>query len=114
MRADVCRSVDELELFQHLYAPARIHFTRAFSLGRFPYLTTVLCLVQVAVYVLVAVSVLAAAPEATADEEAEREALAQRVMQKLGSYQLDLSRIGIDSATGLWKNCWYQNRFSWS
>lgn len=40
----------ELEVFRHLYAPARIHFTRAFSLGRFPWVTTGLCLVQVLIF----------------------------------------------------------------
>jgi rhomboid protease GluP len=40
----------ELELFRRLYAPARIHFTRAFSLGRFPWLTAVLVVLQVVLY----------------------------------------------------------------
>jgi membrane associated rhomboid family serine protease len=40
----------ELELFRRLYAPARIHFTRAFSLGRFPWLTTVLVIVQIVLF----------------------------------------------------------------
>jgi membrane associated rhomboid family serine protease/cytochrome c-type biogenesis protein CcmH/NrfG len=40
----------ELELFRHLYAPARVHFTRAFSLGRFPWLTTSLCILQIVLY----------------------------------------------------------------
>lgn len=40
----------ELELFRRLYAPARIHFTRAFSLGRFPLITTVLCGLQILLY----------------------------------------------------------------
>jgi rhomboid protease GluP len=40
----------ELELFRRLYAPARIHFTRAFSLGRFPTVTTILVIVQVLLY----------------------------------------------------------------
>lgn len=40
----------ELELFRRLYAPARIHFTRAFSLGRFPLITTVLCALQILLY----------------------------------------------------------------
>jgi hypothetical protein len=61
------------------------------------------CCASRAAHVLATLLVLAAAPAALADEEAEREALAQRVMQRLESYQLDLSRIGIDSATGLWK-----------
>ena len=39
---------------------------------------------------------------AAADDEAAREALAQRVLQKLESYQLNPDRIGVDSATGLW------------
>ncbi len=40
----------ELELFRRLYAPARIHFTRAFSLGRFPWLTTTLVVLQIVLY----------------------------------------------------------------
>lgn len=36
----------ELELFQRLYAPGRIRFTRAFTLSRFPWFTAVLCLVM--------------------------------------------------------------------
>ncbi len=36
----------DIELFQRLYAPARIHFARTFSLGRFPYFTLLLCLTQ--------------------------------------------------------------------
>lgn len=40
----------ELELFQRLYAPVRIHFTRAFTLGRFPFVTTGLCLLQVILF----------------------------------------------------------------
>jgi membrane associated rhomboid family serine protease len=40
----------ELELFRRLYAPARIHFTRAFSLGRFPWLTTFLVLLQIVLF----------------------------------------------------------------
>lgn len=44
----------ELELFRRLYAPARIHFTRAFSLGRFPVLTTLLCVAQVALFFYIA------------------------------------------------------------
>lgn len=40
----------ELELFQRLYAPARIHFARAFSLGRFPFVTTGLCLLQIVLF----------------------------------------------------------------
>lgn len=40
----------ELELFRRLYAPARIHFTRAFSLGRFPVVTTTLCVLQILLY----------------------------------------------------------------
>lgn len=44
----------ELELFRRLYLPSRIHFTRAFSLGRFPLFTTLLCAVQVAIFFYVA------------------------------------------------------------
>lgn len=40
----------ELELFQRLYAPVRIHFTRAFSLGRFPFVTTGLVLLQIVLF----------------------------------------------------------------
>ena len=40
----------ELELFRRLYAPARIHFTRSFSLGRFPWVTAGLCVLQILVY----------------------------------------------------------------
>lgn len=40
----------ELELFRRLYAPARIHFTRAFSLGRFPWLTAALVVLQIVLY----------------------------------------------------------------
>ncbi len=44
----------ELELFRRLYAPARIHFSRAFTLGRFPWLTAGLVLAQFAWFFLVA------------------------------------------------------------
>ncbi len=44
----------ELELFRRLYAPARIHFTRSFSLGRFPIVTTLLCLLQIFIYFKIA------------------------------------------------------------
>lgn len=44
----------ELELFRRLYAPARLHFTRAFSLGRFPVFTAVLCIAQIALFFSVA------------------------------------------------------------
>lgn len=44
----------ELELFRRLYAPARLHFTRAFSLGRFPVFTVLLCALQVGVFFYVA------------------------------------------------------------
>ncbi len=44
----------ELELFRRLYMPARIHFTRVFSLGRFPIFTALLCAVQVAIFFYVA------------------------------------------------------------
>jgi hypothetical protein len=50
-----------------------------------------------------ALAVLGVALGAAADDDADREALAQRVLQKLASYELNLDRIGIDSATGLWK-----------
>ena len=40
----------DLELFRRLYSPARIYFTRRFSLGRFPILTGLLCVLQVALY----------------------------------------------------------------
>ena len=41
----------DLELYRQLYAPVRIHFTQAFSLGRFPVLTTLLCLMQIGLYI---------------------------------------------------------------
>ncbi len=44
----------ELELFRRLYAPARIHFTRSFSLGSFPVVTTLLCLAQIFIYFKIA------------------------------------------------------------
>lgn len=40
----------ELELFKRLYAPARIHFARSFSLGRFPFVTVALALIQIVLY----------------------------------------------------------------
>jgi membrane associated rhomboid family serine protease len=40
----------ELDVFRRLYAPARIHFARAFSLGRFPVITAVLVVVQIVLY----------------------------------------------------------------
>ncbi|MBK8009853.1 MAG: rhomboid family intramembrane serine protease [Deltaproteobacteria bacterium] len=43
----------DLEVFRRLYAPARLHFTRTFSLGAFPWLTVSLCLLQIAIYVAV-------------------------------------------------------------
>ena len=43
----------DLEVFRRLYAPARLHFTRAFSLGAFPWLTVGLCLTQIAIYLAV-------------------------------------------------------------
>lgn len=44
----------ELELFRRLHAPARIHFSRTFSLGRFPWVTAALCLLQVVIYLGIA------------------------------------------------------------
>lgn len=44
----------DLELFKRLYAPARIYFARAFSLGRFPIVTAVLVVLQLVVYVGIA------------------------------------------------------------
>jgi hypothetical protein len=52
---------------------------------------------------LAALAVLLMPWGAAADDDAAREALAQRVLQKLESYVLDPDRIGVDSATGLWK-----------
>ncbi len=43
----------ELEVFRRLYAPARIHFSRAFSLGRFPVFTFALCLAQLVIFLAV-------------------------------------------------------------
>ncbi|MFO0729358.1 MAG: rhomboid family intramembrane serine protease [Myxococcota bacterium] len=40
----------ELELFRRLYEPARIHFSRTFSLRGFPIITLVLVLVEVIMY----------------------------------------------------------------
>lgn len=40
----------ELEVFRRLYAPARIHFARSFSLARFPVLTVSLVLLQIAIF----------------------------------------------------------------
>jgi membrane associated rhomboid family serine protease len=40
----------ELDVFRRLYAPARIHFARSFSLGRFPIVTMVLVIVQIVLY----------------------------------------------------------------
>jgi membrane associated rhomboid family serine protease/tetratricopeptide (TPR) repeat protein len=45
-------SARELELFRQLHAPVRSRFARSFSLGRFPVVTTVLCLAQVIAYVV--------------------------------------------------------------
>ena len=40
----------DLALFHHLYEPARIHFRRRFSLGRFPWLTLSLVVIQVLIF----------------------------------------------------------------
>lgn len=40
----------ELELFRRLYAPARLHFSRSFSLSRFPFFTLILCLAQTVIF----------------------------------------------------------------
>lgn len=45
-------SARDLEIFDRLYVPARIRFREAFSLGRFPYLTFALAVVQVVVFVV--------------------------------------------------------------
>ncbi len=44
----------ELELFRRLYAPTRIYFSQAFSLGRFPKLTALLCVLQIGLYFAIA------------------------------------------------------------
>lgn len=44
----------ELEVFRRLYAPARIHFARSFSLSRFPFVTAILVAFQVVFYLGVA------------------------------------------------------------
>lgn len=43
-------SARDLELFKQLYAPAEIRFARTFSLGRFPYVTVLLCVGQVVLF----------------------------------------------------------------
>lgn len=40
----------DLELFRRLYEPARVHFTRAFSLRGFPLITVVLVLAQIVIF----------------------------------------------------------------
>ena len=40
----------ELELFRRLYAPAQLHFSRSFSLSRFPFFTAILVIVQAAIF----------------------------------------------------------------
>lgn len=40
----------DLEVFKRLYAPARIHFSRSFTLDRFPVATSVLVLAQLLIY----------------------------------------------------------------
>ena len=40
----------ELELFRRLYAPAQLHFSRSFSLSRFPFFTAALVLLQTGIF----------------------------------------------------------------
>ncbi|NJK88047.1 MAG: rhomboid family intramembrane serine protease [Myxococcales bacterium] len=40
----------ELDLFRRLYAPAHVHFSRSFTLGRFPWFTAAFCVVQIAIF----------------------------------------------------------------
>lgn len=40
----------DLEVFRRLYAPARIHFSRSFTLARFPVLTSALVIAQVVLF----------------------------------------------------------------
>jgi len=45
---------EELEIFQRLHAPARLAFVRAFSLGRFPHFTLLLCASQIVLFLVLA------------------------------------------------------------
>lgn len=51
--ADYVRA-EELEIFQRLHAPARLAFVRAFSLGRFPHFTLLLCTGQIVLFLILA------------------------------------------------------------
>ena len=44
----------ELEIFRRLHMPARVHFSRAFSLGRFPVITASVCLLEVVAFFAIA------------------------------------------------------------
>jgi membrane associated rhomboid family serine protease len=61
----------ELDLFRRLYAPARIHFARSFSLGRFPTVTAVLALLQIVLYFAIAGAHRALPPDPLIDAGAK-------------------------------------------